>query len=712
MKVAVIYNRHSTKVINVFGVPSREKYGLASIQRIVAALKKGGHQVMAIEGDKDLIPNLESFMSQALKGENPGMALNLAYGIQGQARYTHVPGILEMVGIPYVGSGPLGHSLSLDKVVAKMLFVQNDVPTPEFVVLEHLDFPPPPLPYPLIVKPKHEAVSFGLRIVHDEAELREAVHFVLEQFGQAALVERFIDGRELNVGLLGNGNPEAFPVVELLFEHGPRIYTEADKKGKGEKRISIACPADLDPELTARVQALARRAFTTLGLLDCARVDMRLDAEGRLYVLETNSLPSLGERGSYTRGAAEAGLDFTALVNRLIEVASARYFGTPAPTHMAASPHGDIFTYITARRDRIERRIEKYVAHSSRSDDPIGLSAIADEVGARLDAIGLVRRNTPAGHPSTWVWETPASLEGGTLLVVPLDIPLAPEAVASPFRRDPEWLYGEGIALSRAPLAAMEFALRALRPRRLKKLRIGVLLHGDEGHDNRWSAAVIRDVAERAARVLVLRPGNPGDLAVSERRGQRRYRLRVEGSPRRLGTADSRRGDALMWLHGRAQELSALSSRRSRCSVDLTDVRTHAFPMLVPHRVDATVTASFPNAEAGLRLEQRMREVLESGDAVRYSFAPLSDRPPMRPRPEITALAASIQAVANGWELPFGHEASVLPSAAGLVPEHKPVLCGLGPIGRDLYTSQEAVRRVSIIQRTLLLSAFLAHVGD
>ena len=125
MKIAVIYNRESRKVINLFGQPNREKYGLAAIRRITSSIKKGGHQVQAFEGDKDLIDNLEEFMPRTLVGERPGMAFNLGYGIQGQARYTHVPSILEMVGVPYVGSGPLAHSLALDKVVAKMLFVRR-----------------------------------------------------------------------------------------------------------------------------------------------------------------------------------------------------------------------------------------------------------------------------------------------------------------------------------------------------------------------------------------------------------------------------------------------------------------------------------------------------------------------------------------------------------------------------------------------------------
>ena len=170
MKIAVVYNRDSKSVINLFGMPNRE-----TIKRLAVALKKGGHQVISLEADKNLVDRLEDFMLQVIQGERPGMVFNVSYGLQGQARYAHVPSILEMVGIPYVGSSPLGHSLALDKVVTKMLLRQRGVPTPDFAVL---DTPaaelPPDLTYPMILKPKNEAVSFGLKVVDGEHSLRKA----------------------------------------------------------------------------------------------------------------------------------------------------------------------------------------------------------------------------------------------------------------------------------------------------------------------------------------------------------------------------------------------------------------------------------------------------------------------------------------------------------------------------------------------------------
>ena len=320
----------SRNVINLFGMPNRERIGLKTIRRLVDALKKGGHQVISLEADKDLVERLEDFMPQVVRGERPGMVFNVSYGLQGQARYTHVPSILEMVGIPYVGSGPLGHSLALDKVVTKMLLRQRGVPTPDFAVLDTPDAElPPDLAYPMIVKPKNEAVSFGLKIVNDEADLREASGVIYSEFRQPVLAEQYVEGREINVGVLGNDPVEAFQPVLLDFGDGAQIYTYEDKTGRSGRQIRPVCPAPIGDELTEKAREIAILTFNVLGLNDCARVDMRLDEAGQLYVLEANSLPSLGEHGSYLVGADHAGLDFTGFVNRLVDVATARYFGVP-----------------------------------------------------------------------------------------------------------------------------------------------------------------------------------------------------------------------------------------------------------------------------------------------------------------------------------------------------------------------------------------------
>lgn len=715
MKIAIVYNRESKKVINLFGVPNREKYGLASIKRIANAFRKNGHHVITLEGDKDFIDRLEEFMPQVIKGERPGMVFNLSYGIQGQARYTHVPSILEMVGIPYVGSGPMAHSLALDKVVAKMLFRQNGLPTPDFAVLDAPGFTVPDITYPLIVKPKNEAVSFGIKIVNNERDLREAADEIFDTFGQPVLVEQYIDGREINVGLLGNNPPEAFLPAEILFgQEGPPIYTWEDKTRKSGREIKVVCPAPLSDELTAKAQELGRRCFEVLGCYDCARVDMRLDANENFYILEINSLPSLGEHGSYVVAASAMGLDFSGLVNRMVEVAGARYFGTPEPSRFRTkkSDSGElIFSYLTERRDLMEHALQEWTALSSRTSDPVGIRSAVKELDSRLRHMAMRPVTRFTDERSVWTWETDASLDGGTLLAGHLDIPLEPSIPVQVFRRDPEWLYGEGIGSSRAPLVMLEYALSSLRAHRwLRRLPVGVLYYMDEGRDCRYSAGIIREATAKAKRVLVLRPGNPGDKIIIQRRGQRKYRLLAEGRPLRLGQI-VKKPEVIRWICSKLQELADLSSRKERIAVSAVDIKTEAFPMLLPHRITVTILMSYPDNSVADETEEKMRKVL-GRNSLRWDLDLVSDRPPMRERRLNNKLVKDLAEIAERWGIPFFHESSSWPSVAGLVPNSSAVACGVGPVVRDLYTSQEAVQRVSLVQRALLLAQFLAKDID
>jgi D-alanine-D-alanine ligase len=642
------------------------------------------------------------------------MAFNLSYGIQGQARYTHVPGILEMVGVPYVGSGPLAHSLALDKVVAKMLFVQNSVPTPAFAVLDAPDFDMPELDFPLIVKPKNESVSFGIRIVNDEQELREAANVIFREYEQPVLAEQYIEGREINIGLLGNGSTlETFQPAELNFgEGGPNIYTEADKRRTSGREISVVCPAPVDSKTTLKAQEIARKAFNVLGCYDCARVDMRMDADGNLYVLEVNSLPSLGEHGSYVAAAEAEGLNFVGLVNRLVEVASARYFGTPNPPELhrvRKTPSERVFGYLTERRDHLEKRVEHWVGLTSHSNDPVGIRQAAKHVSEIMSELSLTPVTELSDAPHVWCWESSKGGKNGTLLLCHIDVPFNSAMGGEHFHRDPEWLYGEGIGASRAPLVQLEYALRALhRAKKLASIPLSVMIYADEGRDCEESTEFISHAANEAKQVLVLRPGNLDDSVVIGRRGQRRYRAFFQGKPHKLGQAE-KQPEVMLRVLGALEDISQLSNRKERLAVSTVDIRSDAYPRLLPHRVIATLQASFPSQRAADQLEQRVIEELNKRNA---ELALLSDRPSMPSRRLNNSLLKRLRDVATEWKIPINTETSLWPSVAGLVPAHVPVVCGLGPVGRGLYTGQEAVSRISLVQRTLLLAEFLLTQTD
>ncbi|UCG51050.1 MAG: ATP-grasp domain-containing protein [Candidatus Latescibacterota bacterium] len=713
MKIAVVYNRASKNVINLFGMPNQERIGLKTVKRIVDALKAGGHQAVALEGDKELVEKLEEFMPRVLKGEIPGMVFNLSYGIQGQARYTHVPSILEMVGIPYVGSGPLAHSLALDKFISKMIFRQHGVPTADFSVLRDRDFEPPELDYPLIVKPQSEAVSFGIKVVKTAKELREAADVIFAEYSQPVLVEKYIDGREINVGLLGNHPAEALPPAEISFGRtGPKIYRYEDKTGRSGRTIGVDCPAKLTRSQVTKAQDIAKAAFSALGCYDCARVDMRLDEQGKFYVLEVNSLPSLGEHGSYTHAAEVAGLDYTALVNRLVAVASARYFGTPHPPQIPAKtddPGKFTFSYITQRRDAIEKRLKEWISLSSRTSDPVGLREARTKFETVLTQMGLGRVDDLSNEHSAWTWVTKKGLDNGTLLVCHLDVPLSAESPPEVFRRDPEWLFGEGVASSRAPVVMLEFALQALRTQRqLRRRRIGVLFYTDEGRDALYSENVVRRAAAKAKQVLVLRPGRTGHQILTQRRGQRKYELTVDGPSRRVGQVRTQ-PEALLWFSEKLAAITKLSSRKERLAVAAVDVRSENFPTLTPHRVRATLLMSYLDGRKADDLEKQIRAILGKRP-VRWRLEVVSDRPPMKDRVINKRLAKALLSTASEWEIELDKGSSLWPSVAGLVAGKTAVVCGVGPVARDLYTPREAIQRISLVQRAIVLAQFLLKI--
>lgn len=713
MKIAIVYNRESQAVINLFGTLNREKYGLETIKRIKDALIEGGHQVKTFEGDKNIIAKLEKFMPSVISGELPGLVFNLSYGIQGKGRYMHVPGILEMLGIPYVGSGPETHAIALDKIVTKMILIQKGLPTPRFTVMDRPDSPiKDQLRYPLIVKPKDEAVSFGLKIVHNEEELRDGVKVIYETFNTSTLVEEYIDGREINVGLLGNNPVEALPPVELTFGDGPQIYTYEDKKNTSGRTVEKICPAPLSEEKTKEIQQLAIDTFNALGCYDSARVDFRLDKDGNPYILEVNSMASLGKNGSFVYAAEKMGLDFVALMNKLISVACERYFGPyfyMNNEQQVSKESMNLFHYITNSRDKIENDLRSWTNIPNWTEDPVGLSIVLKKIEERLNRLGLNLSMEHTNGRSAWTWETQAGLEGGTLLVVPLDIPGNRTGFPIPFRKEGEWVYGEGIAASRGGLVTILSALKALKEvHSLDKQKIGVFFYCDEGRGMRYSSPNLRKVSLKAKQVIVLQPGFEGGKIVNQRRGSKMYSLIFEGTPLRVGSR-SKQIDVLTYFLQQTEKIRDISCAEERLTVAIHDVQSERYSVLLPHRVKATISVTFIDEEQALKAEKEIKEIIKSPSRGIKSFIEkLSERPPFVYN-ESNPLVKRIESLCEEWQIPFGTESSLLATAAGEIPENIPVVCGFGPASKGLFTPNEAIHRGELIQRTFLLSMLLTE---
>ena len=436
---------------------------------------------------------------------------------------------------------------------------------------------------------------------------------------------------------------------------------------------------------------------------------MRLDKDGNLYVLEINSLPSMGEHGSYVAAADAMGMDFPALVNRLVEVASTRYFGTPSPPDLKVKPKdpaNQVFNYISKNRDQLEKSLSRWCSHSSRTADMVGRIHAINSINKLFKELLLKPVTELTNDKVVWTWESRAGMKDGILLLCQLDIPFDLRDQFQGYRRDPEWIYSEGIASVWGPLTMLEYTLKSLRSiRKLRKLPLGLLFYGDEGLDCRYSSDLIKQAVDQAAEIIVLRPGNPGGRAITDRRGQRKYMLVAEGVPHRLGKSSAHK-DVLRWVGVKMEELAQLTNRRERVAVSAIDIESEAFPMLLPHRVKVTLYSSFAKIKTGDELESRMEKILGKG-SIKWSLNCISNRPPMKAKKKNNPQIETLKEIAKKWDIPFDIESSLWPSVGGLVKQGTPVICGMGPSARDLYTSRECIERVSLIQRSLLLSQYL-----
>ncbi len=316
---------------------------LRVVDAVRSALCAAGHTVGVRAIGADFMGAL-----QHLRRDRPDAVFNLCESLSEDARgEALVAGVLEQLGLPFTGSPALALELSLHKDKAKALLRGSRVPTPDWHFLPEgapaLDGCPP---FPVIVKPAREDASIGITfgsVAHDAEGLREAVHRVW-RLHQPALVERFVEGRELCVSFLGNAPRGVLPLREISFGPSfagrPRIVSYLAKwdptTPEFQDTTSAAC--HLPPEAEARVVECARQAFEVLGCRDYGRVDVRLDADGTPYVIDVNPNCDLHPSAGFARAAASAGLDYATLVARLLENALER--ARPHPTGRAAPRAG------------------------------------------------------------------------------------------------------------------------------------------------------------------------------------------------------------------------------------------------------------------------------------------------------------------------------------------------------------------------------------
>lgn len=296
---------------------------------VVSALRALGHEVRPQGVGTDL-----AVIRSSIEDFKPDVVFNLLEDFHDVPIWDqNVVGYLEMLRVPFTGCNSRGLMLARDKAIAKKLLAYHRIPVPEFAVFRmgHAVVRPKRLAFPLIVKSLTKEGSAGIAktsVVDTDQKLRERVALVHKRLHTDAIVERYIDGRELYVGIVGTRRLHVLPVWEMVFakplEESPRIATERVKWDPAYQKkhgIDTGEAKGLSDALVAQIQNLCRRVYRILELSAYARIDLRLDAEGRVYVLEANPNPQIADGEDFADAAARAGIPYRALIQRIVNLA-------------------------------------------------------------------------------------------------------------------------------------------------------------------------------------------------------------------------------------------------------------------------------------------------------------------------------------------------------------------------------------------------------
>ncbi len=302
---------------------------MEEMQDIKGALDELGYRTSVMNVDGDIFRLIDY-----LRSEKPDLIFNLVECVENESQQEmNVAGIYELLKIPYTGASALTLGTALHKARVKEILTYHGIKTPKFHLVHANDkgFLNGHLRFPMIVKPSHEDASVGISeksVVYTMADLRKRIRYIIHEFNQPALVEEYIDGRELNVAILGNTPAVALPISEIDFSglhdgmHKIVSYEAKWVHGTVEfEGTKGVCPAPLSASLEAKIKAIALQCYRLIGCRDYARVDMRLTRESVPYVLEVNPNPDISDDAGFARSARAYGLSFHQTIGKIVEIA-------------------------------------------------------------------------------------------------------------------------------------------------------------------------------------------------------------------------------------------------------------------------------------------------------------------------------------------------------------------------------------------------------
>lgn len=328
MRIGLAYDVKDTQVPEGWPEDVFEEYDSPeTVDALAGAIRSFGHEVVRLGGGRCFL--------EAVTRERPDLVFNIAEG-QGnyRSRESQVPGVLEMLDIPYTGSDPLTLAVCLEKPLTKQIVEAAGVATPTWKTVCDLsestagnwaDFT-----FPAFAKPAHEGSSKGIRNasrVDDAGSLERMLAHQISSYGQPVMVEEYIQGEEITVGMTGNGSPRIIGIMRVVPKHSqPDFVYSLEVKRNWRELVDYECPAHLPARTLERISQASHTVYRTLGVRDLARIDFRVAPDGTPFFLEINPLPGLNPvSGDIVIMAGLTGWDYNRLVGEILGAALRRY---------------------------------------------------------------------------------------------------------------------------------------------------------------------------------------------------------------------------------------------------------------------------------------------------------------------------------------------------------------------------------------------------
>lgn len=507
-------------------------------------------------------------------------------------------------------------------------------------------------------------------------------------------------------------------MVEFDLEGDPNaIQTQDDKM---QKPLGKICPARLSDAQNEHLRQLARDAFNALNLCDFARIDVRMDQDGNPYILEINSMASLGGTGSYIHAAQTAGYTYETLVNRMLDVAAVRYFGQPAPeTAPAANTtkadetqplrvRSHIRSNLTTMEDNLRGMVEMdtYVHNSE------GVSQLGNWLATRLAQLGFTRRVYPQTEVGNVVYFVNHDRDRNDILLLShLDTFYSYRDYVG-FREDGGRLYGSGVAESKGGLAAMLAAFQALRfTRRLRNVRCGVLLTSDDALGGRFGRKHVVELATTSRYVVGLKHGDANGGIVTTCSGQTDFQIELTNTK---AATDGAAPDVIKLL---AQKLSGwyrLNAPEAGIFLKPTRIEGRTLYGLAPDFATASLFLRYREEEQIRALEQQVQDIGRRNlpPKCQIRIRKTVSRAPLGERAAVAAFYETVQDIARRLEVKVCPVERTTPSDISYTPDHVPALDGLGPVGGGTRTPGEYILRDSLIDRAAVLAMVIRHAAE